>query len=552
MKKTSKQKTLGQVMTPRSVVLKMLDDIGYQGKETLTKTIMEPSFGDGAFLLEILSRIIFAGRKEGLPDSEILKTIKNNVYGIEKAPELYQTANKRIQDLFLEYHLPMIDWEGNLICGDALLKYKKFRNQFDYVVGNPPYVRIHHIDEECRKIIKNFQFSKGIADLYIVFYEIGLEMLHDKGKLIYITPNSFMKNITEKSFREYLLREKYLVSIQDFRSSSVFDVNTYVCICLLDKNQNRKDFSIRYKELNKDFQVLAQNSYAYDSFSEEMREGKWNLCSRENASFLRENSKRPYKVKDIAVVQNGIVTLRDRIFVVKAYENKECSIPYLGKHTDSLHIVYVRTKQGSIHLMESAILHRCVKASKYDGNLSNDYILYPYKENVWQGLPEKQKEKRAASPIPFSEEELKENYPYAYAYLSSHYEELIKRDMDTSSQWFSFGRSQGLSHMGSKKIVFKHILNRYQPVIVPYLLEEDVVVYSGLFTTVREDRKEDSNSDTDNLFVQKLQTTLQIYSSKDFARYCSLLGKDKSGGYVEVNTKTISNYGFSLSSIEET
>ena len=46
-----------QVFTPDYIVKKMLDDIDYRG-ENLRKTIFEPSFGDGAFLVEIVSRIL--------------------------------------------------------------------------------------------------------------------------------------------------------------------------------------------------------------------------------------------------------------------------------------------------------------------------------------------------------------------------------------------------------------------------------------------------------------------------------------------------------------
>ena len=52
------RKEKGQYMTPKRIVVMILDDIGYAGDEVLTKKIMEPSFGDGAFLSEIVKRII--------------------------------------------------------------------------------------------------------------------------------------------------------------------------------------------------------------------------------------------------------------------------------------------------------------------------------------------------------------------------------------------------------------------------------------------------------------------------------------------------------------
>ena len=47
-----------QVFTPHEIVCFMLDKIGYCGANIINSTIFEPSFGEGAFLIEIVSRII--------------------------------------------------------------------------------------------------------------------------------------------------------------------------------------------------------------------------------------------------------------------------------------------------------------------------------------------------------------------------------------------------------------------------------------------------------------------------------------------------------------
>jgi adenine-specific DNA-methyltransferase len=60
----------------------------------------------------------------------------------------------------------------------------------DYVVGNPPYVRVHNLRENYEDI-KAFSFSKkGMTDLFIVFFEIGFKMLNKTGKMSYISPTS--------------------------------------------------------------------------------------------------------------------------------------------------------------------------------------------------------------------------------------------------------------------------------------------------------------------------------------------------------------------------
>ena len=53
-----KSKRLGQVYTPKWVVDNILDLVEYKKGNIIDKHIFEPSFGDGAFLVEIVKRFI--------------------------------------------------------------------------------------------------------------------------------------------------------------------------------------------------------------------------------------------------------------------------------------------------------------------------------------------------------------------------------------------------------------------------------------------------------------------------------------------------------------
>ena len=52
-----------QIFTPPTIVNKMLDMIGYTNDNIATNTILEPSFGDGAFLVPIVQRILQYGKQ---------------------------------------------------------------------------------------------------------------------------------------------------------------------------------------------------------------------------------------------------------------------------------------------------------------------------------------------------------------------------------------------------------------------------------------------------------------------------------------------------------
>lgn len=120
---TDKKKE-GQYMTPDGIVSMILNNIGYTENHVLTRKIMEPSFGDGAFLINIVQRIISEGTKIGLSKQQITDIMQVNVFGIEKDKILYQKALERLNSLLAVYEIPEIQWEKNLTCGDTLIECK--------------------------------------------------------------------------------------------------------------------------------------------------------------------------------------------------------------------------------------------------------------------------------------------------------------------------------------------------------------------------------------------------------------------------------------------
>ncbi len=486
------KKQQGQYMTPIYIVNMILDAIGFYGNTILDKKIMEPSFGNGIFLQEVVKRIIAVNPKE-----KITEILNENIYGIEKDEILYKEAIQNLNNILNQNQLPSIEWK-NLINGDTLLLYKNYIEKFDYVVGNPPYVNIHNIKEEYRDIIKEFKFTEGTIDLYVIFYEIGIQLLNDNGILGFITPNSFIFNKSQKKFRDYLIDKNLLKEIYNFKQSKIFeDAQTYTCICILDKKENKY---LHYKEY-KEKELLTEEIFSYKEFNY----NPWILGKKEDVVFLNENKSKNKKIKDIAVIQNGISTNKDNVYIHKIYEDKNCSIPYMRKHSDNKKYVYF-LEDKNIYKIESTILHRIVKESRFNGTIENTYIIYPYDYE---------------NGTLIKEDILKSDFPFCYEYLLLKKEELVNRDMDKNSEWYAFARSQGLRNMNNKKVVIKHLFNKNQK-IIPYLLDEDIVIYSGMYTI------------SDNL-----ENIIEIYQSDDFRRYCILKGKEMQNEFIGLYSTTL-------------
>lgn len=126
-----------------------------------------------------------------------------------------------------------VNW--NIVHADAI-EFDKYDRKMDYVIGNPPYVRVHNLGDNFEKIRHYKLCKKGMTDLYILFYEIGFNMLNDSGVLCYITPNSFYTSNAGCEFRRCIFDNKNLALIADLGHYQPFKVSTYTTICKFEKN----------------------------------------------------------------------------------------------------------------------------------------------------------------------------------------------------------------------------------------------------------------------------------------------------------------------------
>lgn len=489
---TKKHKTLGQVYTPLWIVNEILDYIGYNNSSILDKYIIEPSCGDGVFLEEIIKRYIKYSKIDGNTNEVIVNNLQQYIYGIELDDIAYNKTiirlNKIVNAEIGEFY---VRW--NILNENTLKIYKNYTSFFDYVVGNPPYIRIHNIDDDTLTLLKNnFIFTDGSLDLYISFFELGIDMLKYNGKLGYITPNSYLRNTSYKKFRKYLKDNKLIELMVDFKENQIFDnYSTYTAITILCKNTDRNNFS--YKEFI-DGKIVDVNKIHYNTLTTI----NWSFSNKENTYFMDNmNDGKTSSISEFFDVQYGFATLRDKLFISS-----------IGNFSDNNDLVYFNDV-----LIERSILKKIIKASKYKGDIDNtDYTIFPYT-------------KIGGRYKVINEAELKCIYPLTYKYLLSIKDELLKRDIDKNAVWYEYGRSQGVQSMDNEKIVVSTMV---KDEVNFYRLPSDVFMYSGIFIVKK------NNSDWD--IVEK------VLKSEEFIKYIKITGKDLSGGYKSLTSKHIKEF----------
>ena len=485
-----KIKKLGQVITPDWLVHEILNASHYVGEHILCRYTLEPACGDGQFLSEMVKRYIQAGKIAKLTHPQIAKQLSEYIIGVEIDPTMHQTCIKRLNQL-TDTQLGINDIPWRIYHDNTLNIYKNYFGYFDWIIGNPPYVRLHNLDDDTRQILKSdFQFTHGTTDLYLAFFEMAFFMLNATGKLGFITPNSFLYNTSYQKFREHLKQQGKLSTLYDLKSNKVFDgFSTYTAISIFDNNHQKDHFI--YKELNhKTFNTINQ------IYFNELTHKKWTFSTPENSKFLSQLDHHKNKLQDYFNIQYGFATLRDKIFINKCTKQKNNMALFNNS------------------IIEYDILRPIVKGSRYKGLPDEmEYVLFPYYCHNGRY-------------VAYHEDELAKKFPYAYGYLLSHKDELLKRDTDKKAQWFEFGRSQGIQTSHQEKIVISTLINQQ---VNFFKLPKEVLVYSGIFLTKKSD-------DVD------WQIAENALSSPDFLQYVRLTGKDMSGGYKSLSSKQIKSF----------
>jgi hypothetical protein len=97
------------------------------------------------------------------------------------------------------------------------------RAGFDVVVGNPPYVRQERLAPYKPYLADSYKSYHSVADLYLYFYERGVELLQIDGRLGFISSGTFARANFAAGFRKWLPGVARIESIIDFGENQPFE-----------------------------------------------------------------------------------------------------------------------------------------------------------------------------------------------------------------------------------------------------------------------------------------------------------------------------------------
>lgn len=441
-------------------------------------SLIEPAVGEGHILSLVIKK--FFQKNKDKSEDEKIEFLEKNIAAFDIRKDAIKKCIKKLDELSKKYINKKINW--NIKQFDALNKeqMKEKFSTYDYVISNPPYVSRHNMDEKTIKTLKNQSdfCHKYNFDLYYYFFEVGLQLWNKKGKVVYITPNSYIKARSGETMIKYFIDNALIETIIDYEDTLLFEgANTYTAITVLSadnkilcvKNGQKKlQTKITYKNL-----IAEKNYKVYDH------------------NFLREAEEGYIDLGEFTEIRNGLATLQDKIFIINENE-------IINETQNNLLI----KKNNEEFLIEKKGLRKAIRVSDIN---SKKYAIFPYNPlNI---------EKTSYTP----NKNLKEQYPNIYRYLSS---QLTGKFQGQYGVYF--GRTQGFTSYYDKKIIIPKVAslddNAFKMVGKGFIL-------SGLSIKLKKEYE-----DLD------LYRILEYLNTDKVREYLNIMSKNYAAGYKSISS----------------
>ncbi len=226
----------GVVYTKAWVVELILTLVGYTADKALFNgLLLEPSAGDGSFLCPIVERLVRSCQRHGVPLERCIDSLaayELDPYSAESARQAIVTTVKRLGVDPCEAERLARQW---VRCADYLLEADEYNGRADWVVGNPPYIRLEDLDEGGALYRNAYRTMIGRADIYVAFFEAALRHLKPGGVCSFICADRWMFNQYGSELRS-LVTSKYSVqAIIQMHHADAFDseVSAYPAVTVL-------------------------------------------------------------------------------------------------------------------------------------------------------------------------------------------------------------------------------------------------------------------------------------------------------------------------------
>lgn len=387
--------------------------------------IIDPSCGCGIFLISAIEII------KQQTNKSIKEILKNQIFGLDISEANTERVKILLKIIGLMNSEIINDSDINICCADSLKENWNniFNAQFNYIIGNPPYVNPHSLSKEQSRFLKqNFQTTnKGVFNIFYAFIEQSMKFINKSGKVSFIVPNNFLTISAAKPLRDFI--EPYLLELIDLQDNMVFKpIRTYNAIITLGGKDTGK---IKYSSISRtnDIGKSLQKIEPKEFNKKNVFLSRWRFLDSKTESNISKIENQFFSIAHF--VTAGIATLKDEVYRVN----------FNGKD-------FIKNVNGVEFIIDKELVKPIYKIPELKNSKQCGYFIFPYKII-----------NRNAKII--DEKIMQTQYLQTYNYLLACKNELDSRDKGKQNAvaWYAYGRTQCLNRYGRKLLFGTFALN---------------------------------------------------------------------------------------------
>lgn len=252
---------------------------------------------------------------------------------------------------------------------EQILKRNLFwSSEFDYIIGNPPYVGHKELSMDYKEwLFNNYgEVFRDKSDLSYCFYKRAAEISAEKSITAFISSRYFMESPTGRSLRSYLQNNSKIVQIVDFYGEEIFLGAKVATAIFIISSRFHKDNMVevwkheggKIKNINpKDFEIFTISQ-------SKLMEDRWILISDESRDKLNKiEAKCKNRLGDIVESFQGIITGCDKAFIMDEQKIKALSIEkeLLKPWIKNSHVDRYRILESNLKLIYSDMIDEPLK-----------------------------------------------------------------------------------------------------------------------------------------------------------------------------------------------
>jgi len=281
--------------------------------------VLDPACGSGIFLVETLRKLISQYQKvnkKPIKSEEIVKLVKDNIYGIDYNKNALQISVFSLYLTMLDYQTPtdiekfkfpyLLDSEknedeANFFHNDFFDTKAKFNTilkekKLDFIIGNPPYGKSTVKENSlANKYIKTNKIKVGNGNIVQSFMIRVKDLVAKNSKISFIVTSKVLYNLKSKEFRtEHFFNQ--------------FKINH-----ILELSSVRKDI---FENADVPVSILF---YEYCNDINEIRENKINYISMKPSPYFEKLKTLFISKSDFKKVQQSKILEYDYLWKILVY-----------------------------------------------------------------------------------------------------------------------------------------------------------------------------------------------------------------------------------------